>query len=313
MNYNPFQNPFSVGREELISISGLGSKNTYHKSIEELHDFGYIHYRSSESKFRKIRVHMFRLDIEKKVEELQQLDLFNAGNSQENMEGQSAPGMENPVPENADATVPEMVPGEPQNCPGNDPATVPKGVPSASQNWDTISPKNGTQSVPKLVPVQYQNCDTHSPKNGTATVPNLGHNNINSKQLKSKVERVNTNALAQFKISENDLSGNADPYPGDENKQPAGPALFLRASGITQVLSFFKKNNYPDLEAKKFFNHYQSTGWLVGVTPMSDWHSSAHKWMLNIGNFKNFNPPKTEKNASSKTNYTNDKNFSEPL
>ena len=112
-NYNRFQNPFSVGREELISISGLGSKNTYHKSMKELHDFGYIHYRSSESKFRKIRVHMFRLDIEEKVEELQQLDLFNAGNSQQKVEGQCAPGMENPVPENADANVAEMVPEQP--------------------------------------------------------------------------------------------------------------------------------------------------------------------------------------------------------
>jgi len=53
------------------------------------------------------------------------------------------------------------------------------------------------------------------------------------------------------------------------------------------VLSFFATKNYPTTEAHKFFNHYQSNGWLVGgKAPMQDWQCSANKWMLNEPNFK---------------------------
>jgi hypothetical protein len=56
---------------------------------------------------------------------------------------------------------------------------------------------------------------------------------------------------------------------------------------IETVLAFFSENNYPAPEARKFFNHYQSNGWLVaGKTPMIDWKSSANKWMLNSSSFK---------------------------
>src|SRR6185437_12770064 len=65
-NYNRFQNPFSIIREEVMGITGIGSKNTYHKCMKEIHQFGYIHYRASTSKFQKSKVHMVRLDITEK-------------------------------------------------------------------------------------------------------------------------------------------------------------------------------------------------------------------------------------------------------
>jgi hypothetical protein len=55
---------------------------------------------------------------------------------------------------------------------------------------------------------------------------------------------------------------------------------------LEQVLTFFKSENYPELEAQKFFNHFQSNGWKVaGKTPMNDWQAAARKWMLNATNF----------------------------
>ena len=57
---------------------------------------------------------------------------------------------------------------------------------------------------------------------------------------------------------------------------------------LEEVLDFFKLENYPEPEAQKFFNHYQSNGWkIAGKTPMEDWQASAHKWMLNSQNFGN--------------------------
>lgn len=47
------------------------------------------------------------------------------------------------------------------------------------------------------------------------------------------------------------------------------------------VVVFFKKQNWPIIEAKKFFNHYNSIGWkLGGKIKITDWHSTAENWML---------------------------------
>ena len=55
---------------------------------------------------------------------------------------------------------------------------------------------------------------------------------------------------------------------------------------IEEVKSYFHSQNFPKLEANKFFNYFTSIGWLVGgKTPMVDWKASANNWMLNAPNF----------------------------
>ena len=59
---------------------------------------------------------------------------------------------------------------------------------------------------------------------------------------------------------------------------------FIKLEAIAKeklILDFFKKEKYPELEAKKFFNHYQGIGWKVGgKTKMVDWQATARSWML---------------------------------
>jgi hypothetical protein len=59
---------------------------------------------------------------------------------------------------------------------------------------------------------------------------------------------------------------------------------FIKLEAIAKeklILDFFKKEKYPELEAKKFFNHYQGIGWKVGgKTKMVDWQATAKSWML---------------------------------
>jgi hypothetical protein len=84
---------------------------------------------------------------------------------------------------------------------------------------------------------------------------------------------------------------------------------------MDEVIFFFKSENYPVVEAQKFFNHFESNGWRVGgKTAMRNWNAAARNWMLNSKNFippKNFpkqfpfpKPPKPN---------PNNKNYSEPL
>jgi hypothetical protein len=59
---------------------------------------------------------------------------------------------------------------------------------------------------------------------------------------------------------------------------------FIKLEAIAKeklILDFFKKEKYPELEAKKFFNHYQGIGWKVGgKSKITDWQATAKSWML---------------------------------
>ncbi|MCC9168541.1 hypothetical protein [Pontibacter harenae] len=51
-NLNRFRNPISVSRSEVVEISRISSRVTYHKCIKELHAWGYVHYDPSYNHFR---------------------------------------------------------------------------------------------------------------------------------------------------------------------------------------------------------------------------------------------------------------------
>jgi hypothetical protein len=46
-NINRFKNPLSVNRSEVMSVSKIGSKSTYHKCLKKLHEKKYIAYHPS--------------------------------------------------------------------------------------------------------------------------------------------------------------------------------------------------------------------------------------------------------------------------
>lgn len=81
-NFNRFQNPFPVYRDNIMNLSKIGSKNTYHKCIKELHQAKYIYYQPSPSKFLPVRISVIRLDIPaEEPTRYKQLDLFKSENT----------------------------------------------------------------------------------------------------------------------------------------------------------------------------------------------------------------------------------------
>jgi len=46
------------------------------------------------------------------------------------------------------------------------------------------------------------------------------------------------------------------------------------------VIDFFEKNGSTKIEGQKFWNHNQSKGWMIGLTPIVDWKAAARKWIL---------------------------------
>ncbi|MDV7188472.1 hypothetical protein R3X25_14360 [Lutibacter sp. TH_r2] len=98
---------------------------------------------------------------------------------------------------------------------------------------------------------------------------------------------------------------------------------FIKLEAIAKeklIFEFFKKENYPKLEAEKFFNHYQGIGWKVGgKSKIVDWKATAKSWMLKAGEMKlSFREQTSENNVPLDHNQDNlhtnqNKNYNEPL
>jgi hypothetical protein len=82
------------------------------------------------------------------------------------------------------------------------------------------------------------------------------------------------------------------------------------------VMAFFKDKQIPLVEAEKFFNHFQSNGWLVGgKSKMKDWKAAARNWIINAEKFTNKtrHPELIEGLKPNHLHTPNFKNYAEPL
>jgi len=99
-------------------------------------------------------------------------------------------------------------------------------------------------------------------KFGTSTGQALVHNSTNI-ETSSGQELVSINKHIQ--TNRNNKNINKLDQPKNEN----------------EVIDFFKKENWPIIEAKKFYNHYQGIGWRVGgKTKIVNWQATAKNWMI---------------------------------
>ena len=89
------------------------------------------------------------------------------------------------------------------------------------------------------------------------------------------------------------------------NQQRPTKALPLSPEEVT---AYFEEQKSTTTEAEKFFNYFQSNGWMVGGrAPMKDWQAAARNWILNSGKF---NPEKPKKST---LHVSTTKDYSEPL
>lgn len=62
-NSNHFKNPVSLTRQEVMSLSRIGSANTYVKCLKDLHEWGYVQYMPSYNPMRGSKINLYRFDI----------------------------------------------------------------------------------------------------------------------------------------------------------------------------------------------------------------------------------------------------------
>ena len=245
-NCNRFRNPISISRDEIMRISKISSKATYHKCLKALHAQGYIKYEPSYSPFKGSHVFLFNFSDDLK-----------------------------PLPKSASSNF--------------------KPVNEQVVNKSCTSDETSSEQVNEQVVVPYIN--------NTNNTNDLNNSNgLNLGEQSKKIEEENRNdefvmpSAVEVTLSEKEKKLR-------EKKKDEIPT-------IENVKFYFQENNFPELEAQKFFNYFSSIGWLVGgKTHMVDWQAAAQNWILNAPKFITNAEPNRPKQLNTKI----DKDYSEPL
>jgi hypothetical protein len=254
-NLYRFQNPFPILREEVMSLSRIGSRSTYVGCLKHLHIYQYIIYQPAKHPYAPSLITILTLTDFVADPSPEQLLLFSGA------------------------------------------------------MWPKSEPRNEYETGPHMRP---ETGPRTRPKSGPRSGPKVGH--INNKQV-NNLKREGENTLPLPKKNEkNEVKKNQfDPgTPGAENAPGAARIL----PTLSEVQELFNAHIYPEVEADKFFHHYQANGWRQGgKTLITDWQAAAHKWVLNI------HPQKPESNdrhtkpatGAGRLHTNENKSYSDPL
>ena len=251
-NCNRFKNPISINRDEVMRISKISSKATYHKCLKNLHSLGYINYEPSYNPFKGSHVILFNFSEDLK-----------------------------PLPKS-------------ERKPKNEPLI--ELVSEQALNKSCTSSETGTEQA--VVPsINYiNNTNILNDKN----VSNLEKHTKNFEEINNSTLKNKTEEEKEKKFRE-------------KKKEFFVTSSVVEKPTIEEVKTYFQANNFPELEAQKFFNYFSSVGWLVGgKIPMIDWQAAAQNWIINSVNFKD-NTTNSPPIRPQHLNTTTDKNYAEPL
>nr|WP_294858691.1 transcriptional regulator [uncultured Fluviicola sp.] len=94
-----------------------------------------------------------------------------------------------------------------------------------------------------------------------------------------------------------------------ETKKGKNESLRFFPPKIEEIENFFLEQESIKAEAQKFFNYFESNGWLVGgKTKMKNWKAAARNWIINS---RKWQASETPQSGNLHTNQ--DKDYSIPL
>ncbi|NMH23891.1 Hsp70 family protein [Flavobacterium solisilvae] len=246
-NCNRFKNPISINRDEVMRISKISSKATYHKCLKNLHSLGYINYEPSYNPFKGSHVILFNFSE----------DLKPLPKSERKPKNEPLIELVSEQALNKSYTSSET---------GTEQAVVPSI--NYINNTNILNDKN------------VSNLEKHT-KN-FEEINNSNLENENSKEEKSSAKKEKEemqNENFAFANSDENQIKNSWQKSSAKKEEKLHPL-------IEEVKTYFQENNFPEQEAQKFYNYFKSVGWLVGgKTPMVDWQAAAQNWMINAPKF----------------------------
>lgn len=227
-NMNRFQNPISIARNDIMHVSKISSKVTYHKCLKDLHGKGYLRYEPSFNPLKGSLVYM--VSFENRV---------NTGH----------------------------------------PLNPPKG--GLGNTGSGSGTANGTSTEQVVIPSINNDTNTNNLYYESNIGKNSGRQDSGDMHRSRNEKRHKEADCARKENAETNPEGDTI-HARPEKKKNIPPEL-------PEVITFFESARFPALEARRFFNHFESNGWKVGgKAPMKDWHAAARNWMLN---YERFNRP----------------------
>ena len=135
---------------------------------------------------------------------------------------------------------------------------------------------------------EIQNLNMKRIKKQTASeqVENRMHIKIDTGSEQALIPSINSiNSLNNKQLKDNEQSRIFD----EENLLlKKKNSLIKIPPDILEVEMYFLERDSTKLEAERFFNHYESNGWLVGgKSKMKNWEAAARNWLLNSKKFNN--------------------------
>lgn len=219
-NLNRFQNPISITRNEVMRISKIFSKATYHKCVNELHQKGYINYEPSHNPFKGSLVYVIELDSNK--------------------------------------------------------------LPITKKEQRRTKNRQHIEHPIEQVVNKYQTSTLPTPRQ--ALVPSI--NNINNTNISKSANGHSLEKKTENENQEVQLNTASEEKQKKFREKKAKDIAEIIPPKIEYVKTFFIAMNTEETEAERFFNHFQSNGWLVGgKSKMKNWQASAKNWIMNLQSF----------------------------
>jgi hypothetical protein len=274
-NCNRFKNPISISRDEVMRISKISSKATYHKCLKNLHSQGYINYEPSYNPFKGSHVYLLNFSDDLK-----------------------------PIPKNEKSTSLK-----------NEPLFSLVNEQVVNKSCTSTGTSSGTGTEQALVSYINNTNNTNKTNiSNDLKIANLDEQAKNFEIDDEFLKNVGSEEKEKSSVKKEMFSIFADTDKNQTEKSRQKEFLVTSSAvekpTIENVKAYFLEKNFPELEAIKFFNYFSSNGWLVGgKTPMVNWQAAAQNWILNAPKFISNEQP----NRAKQLNTGTDKDYSEPL
>jgi hypothetical protein len=311
-NAERFGDWFVISRSEMMQLSRIGSANTYARCIKELSDWGYIMYTASSNLHSGSRVSCIRFDTA--------TDIARNTGTYTGIKTNTSTDTGNDTGRNTGTS------GSNENDTGRD-TTSDTGTKSdtasdttndtgrnAGTSYDTESDTaNSTTSDTGITANTETDTgrSTASEKKDAANIKtDIGCDTLLINSLnKNKQEEKSVRRNQKLDVDENEKKQKRLRTTSSENL----PDEKFQVPDLSEVEHIFEQNQFPSSEAKKFYAHYQSSGWKTGdMKKIISWQAVARKWMNNTQSFKT-DEREFNQVGTSKHSVTVNKNYAEPL
>lgn len=304
-NLNHFQNPISISRNEMMKLSKIAAYGTYHKCIKDLQDFGYIEYLPSFNPYKGSMVNLFNFEDK----EMQNLNSYHTKNQTSSAQAlnQHHIKIDTGIRQALEPSINYI-----NNINNKHSITTPETSSNFKQAFLPAIPFK--EIVPKSLSQKSEEKEKLREKKSEQLSPTHIENNIQDGGKKK---------LSPTLIEKNIQVGGKKNFPVilNEAKRSEESHYIKPAPKIpptfAEVRLFFEEKDTPLSEAERFFDHYESNGWLVGgKSKMKNWEAAARNWLKNSKKFNDNLKPRSLRGTEGKRNNlqaTTNKSYKEPL